>query len=58
MARYIEFYGRGIAFPVRMDANTGGFHITEGNRDQTSVGLAYMADSWTIQELLSMTRIT
>lgn len=50
MARYIEFYGRGIAFPVRIDPNMGGFKVTEGNRDQTSVGLAYMTDSWTIQE--------
>ena len=50
MARYIEFYGRGIAFPVRLDHNTGGFKITDGNRDHTSVGLAYMTDSWTIQE--------
>ena len=50
MARYIEFYGRGIAFPVRIDPNMGGFKITDGNRDHTSVGLAYMADRWTIQE--------
>lgn len=50
MARYIEFYGRGVAFPVRLDPATGGFLITEGNRDHTSVGMAYMADRWTIQE--------
>jgi phage baseplate assembly protein W len=44
------FYGQGIAFPFRIDPNTGGVKITSGNTEYQSVALAYLMDKFTIRE--------
>lgn len=46
------FYGKGISFPVRIDAVTGGFLITEGSSDPLSVGIEYLPERRTVREEL------
>ena len=48
-----SFLGRGLSFPVKLDGVTGGFRVSEGSLDQTSVGLEYMADRYTMRESVS-----
>lgn len=50
MPRSLPFFGRGIAFPFRINSATGGVVITDGNRDNTSVALQYLNERWTIRE--------
>lgn len=44
------FLGKGISFPLRVDPNTGGILVSEGNTDELAVGLQYLMDSWTVRE--------
>jgi phage baseplate assembly protein W len=50
MINKAPFYGKGLAFPLEIDPNRGGFRMTEGNADSVSVGLAYAPDRQTIRE--------
>ena len=45
-----SFLGRGLAFPVRLDRNTGGFQVSDGYYDSVSVAVAYLRESWTIRQ--------
>lgn len=51
MPRTLPFFGRGVAFPFRIDENNGGVVVTDGNRDSTSVALQYLNEKWTIREV-------
>lgn len=44
------FYGKGIAFPVRIDPIMGGFLVTEGSADQETVGMEYVPERQSIRE--------
>ena len=44
------FYGRGLAFPFRLNPATGGVQITEGSADAPPVALEYVGDRFTIRE--------
>jgi phage baseplate assembly protein W len=44
------FLGKGVSFPLRVDPNTGGLLVSDGNTDELSVGLQYLMDSWTVRE--------
>lgn len=46
------FYGRGIAFPLRLDPVTGGFRITEGTANPASVGMEYIPERFSVREPL------
>jgi phage baseplate assembly protein W len=46
----VPFYGRGIAFPFRINPSTGGAQISEGMDDAGTVDLAYLREDWTIRE--------
>lgn len=48
--RKAPFYGKGIAFPFRINPATGGVVMTEGIGDSISVALQYLSDRWTIRE--------
>jgi hypothetical protein len=48
--RTLPFFGRGIAFPFRIDPATGGVVVTDGLDDQASVGLQYITERWSIRE--------
>lgn len=50
MPRTLPFFGRGIAFPFRIDEANGGVVVTDGNADYTSVALQYLTEKWTIRE--------
>lgn len=43
----LPFYGRGLAWPIRI-GELGGFEISEGSLDSTAIGLAYLFDAWTM----------
>jgi len=43
------FFGRGIAFPLRLDPATGGLKMTEGRADDVSIALEYVADRYSIR---------
>jgi len=51
MPRILPFFGRGVAFPFRIDDDTGGVVITDGNTDNVSVALQYLNERWTIREV-------
>lgn len=44
------FLAKGLAFPFRINPNTGGTQLTEGNTDSVSVALQYIQERWTIRE--------
>jgi phage baseplate assembly protein W len=44
------FLGKGVSFPLRVDPNTGGLLVSEGNTDELSVALQYLMDRWTVRE--------
>lgn len=48
----LPFFGKGIAFPFRIDSSTKGIQITAGNTDSTSVALEYLMENWSIREEL------
>jgi phage baseplate assembly protein W len=48
--RTSKFLGAGIAFPFRINPNTGGVQTTVGIYDGTSVGLEFLDDRVTIRE--------
>lgn len=50
MSRTAPFLGSGIAFPFRINPNTGGIQVTTGLYDDTSVGLEFLDDRVTIRE--------
>jgi len=50
MLRYYPFYGRGIGFPFRINPDTGGVVVTEGNDNANSVALSFIYERWTIRE--------
>jgi len=47
------FFGKGIAFPFRINPVTGGVQVTQGGMDSLSVMLEYLNESWTIREPLA-----
>jgi phage baseplate assembly protein W len=47
--RQAAFLGRGTAFPVRLDRNTGGLKVSDGYYDSFSVAVAYVNESWLLQ---------
>ena len=49
-SRLASFYGRGAAFPFRLNGRTGGTQVTEGISDAVSVALQYISERWTIRE--------
>lgn len=46
-SRQPAFLGKGVAFPFRINPNTGGVLMTEGNLDNLSVALQYVYETWT-----------
>jgi len=46
----LPFYGRGISFPFRINAATGGIQMSDGVTDAGTVDLAYLREDWTIRE--------
>lgn len=48
--RNAPYFGRGIAFPFRINPATGSVQVTEGNADAVSVALQYLNENWTIRE--------
>jgi phage baseplate assembly protein W len=44
------FYGRGLAFPFRINPVTGGAQITEGSDDTDSIGIEFVRDQYSIRE--------
>lgn len=46
------FYGRGIAFPFRLDPVTGGLQISEGTSDVAAAGMEYMPERFSVREPL------
>lgn len=45
-----RFYGKGVAFPFRVNPNTGGVQTTVGNNDAVGLALEYLEEGWTIRE--------
>jgi phage baseplate assembly protein W len=54
MIRTAPFFGRGIAFPFRIDPRTGGVKVTEGMAESKSIAIAYLPDQGTIRENLDI----
>ena len=52
--RTSAFLGKGVAFPFRVNPNTGGVATTVGIYDGTSVGLEFLEDRVTIRESLDV----
>jgi phage baseplate assembly protein W len=48
--KLVPFSGKGLAFPVRIDPTKGGFQLSEGFLDETSVKLEYLAERWTTRD--------
>jgi phage baseplate assembly protein W len=49
----LPFFGRGVAFPFRINPSTGGIQLSDGNTDASSVALEYLQDSWSIRETVA-----
>ena len=49
--RTSPFLGKGIAFPFRLNRNTGGVQVTEGQYDPVSVAAAWITDKWQIRTI-------
>ena len=54
--RTAPFYGKGMAFPMRINPATGGVAVSEGLADDLSLLLAYVNDRFSIRDPLDVRR--